>query len=520
MSDAPLLRVEGLQLALPDRNAGGLFRKPPMLPILRGIDLELAKGRSLGIVGESGSGKTSLGRTIVRLYRPTEGRILFDGEDVAGLDERELRPFRRRAQMIFQDPQSSLNPRRTIARIVRQPVLATGLERDTGAATRRAMAALERAGLGPEFADRYPHELSGGQRQRVDIARAIAVEPDLIVADEIVSGLDVSTQAQILALLRELKREMGLALIFISHDLSVVRVLCDHVMVMLNGRVVEEGETAAVFEKPRHDYTSRLIDAAPLPVIDPGWLEREARGAKAMQIKGATVLVSGANRGIGEAYISALLARGAKKIYAGVRDPDAYDAPDARVEPVKLDVTNPADVEAAAKACGDVTLLINNAGVNHNQKLLDTAMPEAAVEEITVNYLGTLAMCRAFIPVVEANGGGAVVNMASILARVNLPLMGSLCASKAAVYSMTQGIRAELAKRDVAVIAVLPGAVDTRMTADFPPPKAAPADIVKEVLDGIEQGQKDIYPGDMAKGVSAGLAADRDGVIEEMAGYV
>lgn len=519
--NAPLLQVRDLTLSLPDRSRGGMFSKPPMVDILRGISLDLSAGQSLGIVGESGSGKTSLGRAIVRLYQPTSGQILFDGADITTLDEAAMRPHRRNMQMIFQDPQSSLNPRRRIGEIVAQPVLTLGLEQDRRAALKRADQALDRAGLGHAFARRYPHELSGGQRQRVGIARAIATKPRLIVADEIVSGLDVSTQAQILALLNELKQDMGLSLVFISHDLSVVRVLADRVMVMLGGRVVEEGNTADVFQGPRHAYTRQLIDAVPLPVIEPDWLDTqpETEGTRMVDIKGQTVLVTGTSRGIGKVFVDALLAAGAAKVYAASRNGDgAHD--DGRVVPVKLDVTNAADIAAAAGTCADTTVLINNAGINFNSKLLDTDQTDAAAAEMTTNYFGTLNMCRAFAPVIEGNGGGAIVNMASILARVNLPLMGSLCASKAAVYSMTQGIRAELASRGVAVFAVLPGAVDTDMTKDFPPPKAAPADIVAEVLAGMKAGEADIYPGDMAKGVSGGLAADRPAVIAEMAGYV
>lgn len=517
----PLLQVRDLTLSLPDQSRAPLFGKPPLVDILRGISLELAVGQSVGIVGESGSGKTSLGRCIVRLYPPTSGSIRFNGTDITAISEAALRPIRKDLQMIFQDPQSSLNPRRTVGQIVAQPVLALDVETDRRVARKRADAALDRAGLGHAFASRYPHELSGGQRQRVGIARAIVTEPKLIVADEIVSGLDVSTQAQILALLNELKREMGLSLVFISHDLSVVRVLADRVMVMLGGRVVEEGAASAVFDNPRHAYTRELIDAVPLPVIDPDWLNAKQAGGGNMMvdIKGQTVLVTGTNRGIGQVFVDRLLAAGAAKVYAATRNGSGGHADD-RVVPVRLDITSATDIASAAASCADVTVLINNAGINHNSKLLATDQPEAAGAEMTTNYLGTLNMCRAFAPVITGNGGGAIVNMASILARVNLPLMGSLCASKAAVYSMTQGIRAELAGQGVAVFAVLPGAVDTDMTRDFPPPKAAPADIVAEVLAGMQAGEADIYPGDMAKGVSGGLAADRPGVIAEMAGYV
>ena len=384
-------------------------------------------------------------------------------------------------------------------------------------------------GLDTQFAGRYPHELSGGQRQRIGIARAIALEPALVVADEIVSGLDVSSQAQILALLRRLRKELGLALIFISHDLSVVRTLCDRVMVMFGGEIIEQGECAELFAMPRRPYTRKLLDAIPLPDVDEDWLQstqsddvgESSKGEEriAMNIKGSVALVTGANRGIGQAYVKALLERGAAKVYAGMRDTKGYESA-ANVEAIQIDITNEADISAAAKNCSDVSLLINNGGVNHNTSLIAHSDIENARAEIETNYFGSLNMCRAFAPVLKANGGGAIINMLSILARVNLPLMGSLCASKAAALSMTQGVRAELAGQKTTVIAVMPGAVDTRMSENFPPPKANPKDVAAEVLDGIEAGVEEIYPGDMAKGVSQGLVADPKSVEKEMGGYL
>ena len=219
-----LLEAQGLGLALPDRAAKRLFQPAPQREILKDVDLAVALGEAVGLVGESGSGKTSLGRCLVRLYQPTSGRLLFSGRDITHLGESELRPLRARLQVIFQDPHSSLNPRRRIADIVAQPLIAFGLA-DPATARRQAVALLDRVGLDPRLGGRFPHQLSGGQRQRACIARAIAVEPALVIADEIVSGLDVSTQAQILTLLRALRRDLGLALVFISHDLSVVRAL-------------------------------------------------------------------------------------------------------------------------------------------------------------------------------------------------------------------------------------------------------------------------------------------------------
>jgi peptide/nickel transport system ATP-binding protein len=527
-----MLEVSGLRLSLPDRGAKPAFGSAPLVDILKGIDLKLDHGRSLGIVGESGSGKTSLGRTILRLYRPTAGRIVFDGLDITDLDERTLRPLRARMQMIFQDPQSSLNPRHRIGRILAQPLIALGRASGSRHESDLVASALDRVGLPSSFADRFPHELSGGQRQRVGIARAIIVDPALVVADEIVSGLDVSTQAEILDLLRALKTELRLSLVFISHDLSVVRVLCDDVLVILEGEVVERGPCAEIFARPRHPYTQRLVDAIPLPDVDPGWIGRDAveyydpedrpQGGGKMKVSGCVALVTGSNRGIGKAYVEELLARGAAKVYAAARIKGDAEAAfsDQRVVPVGLDTTDDAQVDEAAARLSDVTLLINNAGVNYNTPLLGIHSLENARHEMEVNYFGKLAMCRAFAPVLEANGGGAIVNMLSILSRANVPLMGSLCASKAAALSMTHGVRAELAKQGTLVVAVMPGAVRTRMTENFPGDKMEPEDVVKAALDAVESGIEDIHPGDMAQGIMQGLAADPKAVEKELAGYL
>jgi peptide/nickel transport system ATP-binding protein len=267
---APLLRIEGLRVALPDRARKRPFRRAPLIEILHGVDLEIRRGEAVGIVGESGSGKTTLGRAMLRLLAPSAGRITFDGADITHLPEPALRPLRPRLQMIFQNPLSALNPRRTILASVAAPLWARG---ERAGLRARALGALERAGLGAEFARRYPHQLSGGQRQRVGIARAIVTDPAFILADEIVSGLDVTTQAQILDLLRSLRRDLGLALGFIAHDLSVVRALCERVVVMHQGRIVEDGDCAALFAAPRDPYTRRLLAAIPLPELDDTWLD-------------------------------------------------------------------------------------------------------------------------------------------------------------------------------------------------------------------------------------------------------
>jgi peptide/nickel transport system ATP-binding protein len=268
MADA-LFSVRGLKVALPDMTRKPLFGAAPKVEILKGIDLDLPRNSVTGIVGESGSGKSTLGRTLVRLIEPTEGTVSFNGRDIAHLGEAELKPLRKDLQMIFQDPMSSLNPRRTIGSIIAAPLRHNGV---TGNLADRVTEALTRVGLPPSFASRYRHELSGGQRQRVGIARALALNPAFVVADEIVSGLDVSTQAQILILLEKLAAEMGLTVAFISHDLSVVRRLCKQVVVMRNGVIVESGPTDALFAAPREQYTRELIAAIPLPEVNPDWL--------------------------------------------------------------------------------------------------------------------------------------------------------------------------------------------------------------------------------------------------------
>lgn len=265
----PLFKVSGLKVALPDMTRKPLVGRAPLVEILKGLDFELPRRSITGIVGESGSGKSTLGRALVRLIEPSAGSVTFDGRDITHLSEAELLPLRRNLQMIFQDPMSSLNPRRTIGAIIAAPLKLHGL----GDVKTRVAEALSRVGLPQSFASRYRHELSGGQRQRVGIARALALSPDFVLADEIVSGLDVSTQAQILTLLEKLADEMGLTVAFISHDLSVIRRLCRQVIVLRNGEIVEQGPTDALFADPQHQYTRDLIAAIPLPEIDADWLK-------------------------------------------------------------------------------------------------------------------------------------------------------------------------------------------------------------------------------------------------------
>ncbi len=270
----PLVEARGVVVAYAaQRNLIG--RHLPPRPVLHGVDVTIGRGETVGIVGESGSGKTTLGRALIGLIRPGDGSIRFDGREMIGLTETAMRPLRRRMQMIFQDPMSSLNPRRTIRSILSDPLLLHAIAPDRASAERRVQAVMDRVGLPMTVLGRYPHELSGGQRQRVGIARAVVLKPDFVLADEIVSGLDVSTQAQVLKLLGELKREMNLAMAFISHDLSVVRAVCDRVYVLSAGRVVEQGPCESVFKTPAHAYTRTLIDAIPLPVVDADWLARQ-----------------------------------------------------------------------------------------------------------------------------------------------------------------------------------------------------------------------------------------------------
>ncbi|MDS0862642.1 SDR family oxidoreductase [Burkholderia pseudomultivorans] len=235
-----------------------------------------------------------------------------------------------------------------------------------------------------------------------------------------------------------------------------------------------------------------------------------------MNIDGCVALVTGANRGVGAAFVEGLLAAGARKIYAASRDPEAIVRRDPRVVPVELDVTNAQQIRRAAANASDVTLLVNNAGVNRMASCLSTVDPDAATSEMEVNYFGTLNMIRAFAPALRENGG-AIVNMLSILARIALPSMGSLCASKAAALRMTESVRAELAKDRVSVLAIMPGAIDTDMSRDFPGPKIPASDVVSATLDALAAGIDELYVGDMAKAIAAELASDRIAVQRRVA---
>ena len=245
---------------------GILFRKQVgAVQAVDGVSFDVIEGETLGLVGESGCGKSTTARLLTRLLEPTSGSINYKGQEIARLSRNDLKPLRRDMQMIFQDPYSSLNPRKTVGSIIGEPFVIHEVESDAGKRKKRVQELMDIVGLNPEHYNRFPHEFSGGQRQRIGVARAIALKPKLIVADEPVSALDVSIQAQIINLLEELQDELGLTIIFIAHDLSVVRHVCDRIAVMYLGKIVELADADALFEHPRHPYTGALLSAVPIP---------------------------------------------------------------------------------------------------------------------------------------------------------------------------------------------------------------------------------------------------------------
>ena len=261
----PLLQVEDLAKHFAVNK--GLLRPASHVKAVDGVSFSLERGSTLGLVGESGCGKSTTGRLLMRLLTPTSGRILLDGTDVAGLKGRELQEFRRRVQMVFQNPSSSLNPRQTVGSAIAAPLHAQGISPKEGMKNRVA-SLMDRVGLRPEHYNRFPHEFSGGQKQRVGIARALALDPDIVICDEPVSALDVSVQAQVINLLQDIQADTGISYVFIAHDLSVVKHFADDVAVMYLGKIMELGSRDDVFGRPRHPYTQSLLSSVPSPDPD------------------------------------------------------------------------------------------------------------------------------------------------------------------------------------------------------------------------------------------------------------
>ena len=270
----PLVVTEGLQVHFPVYKGLVFERRVGTVQAVEHVDLTIARGETLGLVGESGCGKSTVGRAILRIQAPTGGRILFDGNDIAALDGAAMRDFRRRVQLIFQDPYASLNPRMSVGDVLAEPIRLYSL-RQGAKVGERVRELLSLVGLSSSHAGRYPHEFSGGQRQRIGIARALACEPDLIVCDEPVSALDVSIQAQVVNLLQDLQERLGLTYLFIAHSLNIIKHISDRVAVMYLGRIVEIGDKRTVYDAARHPYTRALLSAVPVP--DPAVERRRNR---------------------------------------------------------------------------------------------------------------------------------------------------------------------------------------------------------------------------------------------------
>ena len=263
--DDHILEVSGLKKHFPISSGIVFQRQVGAVRAVDGVSFHVVRGETLGLVGESGCGKSTTGRTILQLYRPTEGSVKFEGEELSTMTGNDLRQMRRKMQIIFQDPFASLNPRMTVGSIVSEPLQIHKIHTNKKERQQYVEQLLERVGLNPYFINRYPHEFSGGQRQRIGIARALALQPSFIVADEPISALDVSIQAQVVNLMEELQDEFGLTYLFIAHDLSMVRHICDRVAVMYLGKIVELGPVDEVYDNPQHPYTQALLSAVPVP---------------------------------------------------------------------------------------------------------------------------------------------------------------------------------------------------------------------------------------------------------------
>jgi peptide/nickel transport system ATP-binding protein/oligopeptide transport system ATP-binding protein len=265
MAPESIIQVQDLVKHFPIKKGIVFTKQVGAVRAVDGVSFDVHRGETLGIVGESGCGTSTTARLITRLLEPTSGSIVYEGQDIAGMTPKQLKPLRRDMQMIFQDPYSSLNPRKTVGSIISEPFIVHGIEPDEKKRKTLVQELMDQVGLNPEHYNRLPHEFSGGQRQRIGVARAIALKPKVVVADEPVSALDVSIQAQILNLLRDLQKDLGLTIVFIAHDLSVVRHMCDRIAVMYLGKIVELASADELYSHPRHPYTGALLSAVPVP---------------------------------------------------------------------------------------------------------------------------------------------------------------------------------------------------------------------------------------------------------------